>query len=277
VGWHHDPQMRPTCAEMIVKLDDAIITTAFVDETAAKFWKRNWRGKVEENRVVRDTKLLVPFDKFAGCLYSRVGVRLPAKPEESKKYLCLKAVVCDPTYKKPTVSIERFALVTKWFGQLIRDDLRTIIDEIHDVVACPWFHGDITKEEAVAVLMGQLQDLDEKGKKSKNGLFLVRCSLSEPVHQNPFTISQLNSKGEIIHQRIFLKSGKLFIPTKDKTGDECEIATRKGLKALVQEVEKAKSVKTPAPRTRYSDIFSTNTSDLGYQEGGYGVQPTDKQ
>jgi len=56
-GWHHDPQMRPTAAEMIGRLDDAIITTAFVDETASKFWKRNWRGKVEENRVVRDTKL----------------------------------------------------------------------------------------------------------------------------------------------------------------------------------------------------------------------------
>jgi hypothetical protein len=254
-GWHHDAAARPTAAEMIVRLDDSIITTAFVDETAAKFWKRNWRGKVEENRVVRDTKLVVPFDKFAACLYSRVGVRLPAKPEESKKYLCLRAIVCDPTFKKPTVTIERFALVTKWFGQLIRDDLRTIIDEIHDVLACTWFHGDITKEEAVSVLMGQLQDLDDKGKKAKNGVFLVRCSLSEPVHQNPFTISQLNAKGEIIHQRVFLKNGKLFIPIKDKNGADNEISSRKGLKALIQEVEKSKSVKTSAPRTRYNDIW----------------------
>jgi len=83
----------------------------------------------------------------------------------------------------------------------------------------------------------------------------VRCSLSEPVHQNPFTISQLNAKGEIIHQRIFLKNGKLFIPIKDKNGADNEISSRKGLKALIQEVEKNKSVKTSAPRTRYNDIW----------------------
>jgi len=89
--------------------------------------------------------------------------------------------------KKPTITIERFALVTKWFGQLIRDDLRTIIDEIHDVLACTWFHGDITKEEAVSVLMGQLQDLDDKGKKAKNGvfsctLFLVGTCAPKSIH-----------------------------------------------------------------------------------------------
>jgi len=240
---------------MLVRLDDAIITTAFVDDTAAKFWKRNWRGKVEENRVVRDTKLIIPFDKFGASLYNRVGIRPPQRPEESKKYLCLKAIVCDPSYKKPTVTIERFALVTKWFGQLIRDDLRTIIDEIHDVMQCPWFHGDISKDEAISVLMGQLQDLDDKEKKSRNGVFLVRCSLSEPVHLNPFTISQLNSKAEIIHQRISAKGGKLFIPIKDKTGADSEISTRKGLKALINEVEKNKSVKIAAPRTRYNEIW----------------------
>jgi len=255
MGWHHDPQMRPSAADMVVRLDDAIITTAFVDDTAAKFWKRNWRGKVEENRVVRDTKLIVPFDKFAACLYNRVGIRPPQRPEESKKYLCLKAIVCDPAYKKPTVTIERFSQVTKWFGQLIRDDLRTVIDEIHDAIQCPWFHGDISKDEAISVLMGQLQDVDDKDKKHKNGIFVVRCSLSEPVHLNPFTISSLNSRGEIIHQRISAKAGRLFIPTKDKDGKDSEIATRKGLKALITEVEKNKSVKTAAPRTRYNEIW----------------------
>jgi len=83
----------------------------------------------------------------------------------------------------------------------------------------------------------------------------VRCSLSEPVHLNPFTISQLNSKGEIIHQRISAKGGKLFIPIKDKSGADSEISTRKGLKALINEVEKNKSVRIAAPRTRYNEIW----------------------
>jgi len=186
--------------------------------------------------------------------------------------MCLRALVCDPTLKKPQVSIERFALVTKWFGQLIRDDLRTIIDEIHDVVQCPWFHGDITKDEATSVLMGQLQDLDEKEKKGKNGTFLVRCSLSEPVHLNPFTISHLNAKGEIIHQRISAKNGKLSIPLKEKTGADSEISTRKGLKALITEVEKNKSVKTAAPRTRYNEIWAEKIPQM-YAEGF----PSEKQ
>eukprot|EP01125_Pyxidicula_operculata_P022104 TRINITY_DN8888_c0_g1_i1.p1 TRINITY_DN8888_c0_g1~~TRINITY_DN8888_c0_g1_i1.p1 ORF type:complete len:552 (+),score=115.55 TRINITY_DN8888_c0_g1_i1:38-1693(+) len=261
--WHDNPDVRPSFQDIIVLLDDALISTSFVDETAAKFWKKQWGGKVDENKIVKATKLSVGFDKFASALYTRLGLRLPSLPEDNKKYLCLKALASDPRHQKPTVTIERFSLLTKWFGSLIHEDFKTIVDDIHDIVACQWFHGDISKEEAVTLL----SPIDEKTRKFKPGTFLVRLSTSEPVHSNPFTITKLNSQSEIVHQRINFKDGKYFISVKDKTGNR-ELASTKGLIFLIEEIMKTKFVKYPAPRSKYSTIFAKlpKPADKGYQD-----------
>jgi hypothetical protein len=247
-------------SEILKCVDEALITTAFVDDTAAKFWKRHWGGKVEENRVAKATKLQVPFDKFAEALYSRLGVRMPANPEESKKYQCMKAILTDPRQHAPIVTLERFSLASKWFGPLANDNFTTILEVIYNIVKCPWFHGDITKDEAISLL-----SCDDK-KKVKSGTFLVRLCTTEPIHQNPFTITKLNSNNEIVHQRIYLRDdGTYYMPIKDKSGVTREIASNKGLVALMEEILHTKFVKAAAPRQRYKDIFiKTKPLDQGY-------------
>jgi hypothetical protein len=258
-NWQSDPTKRTPFSTIISSLDDAIFKTAFTDEGAVKFWKRHFGGEVKVGHVAKSTKLAVPFNKFAEALYTKLALRIPQKPDDNPKYLCLKAMSCDPLFKAPTVTIERFSLATKWFGPLLGHDNKTIIEEIYDIMVCPWFHGDISKDEAVYLLSG-----DGNAKKHK-GTFLVRLSTSEPVIQNPFTITKLNAKHEAVHQRIYFKDGRYSIPIKDKNG-ESEICSVKGLKHLIEDVIKAKYVTHIAPRTRYSHIFQANAkpTDLGY-------------
>jgi len=258
-NWQSDPVKRQAFSIILSAIDDCIFKTSFYDEGAVKFWKRHFGGEVKVGQVAKNTKLAVPYNKFAEALYVKLALRLPQKPEENPKYLCLKAMSCDPLFKQPTVTIERFSLVTKWFGPLLGHDNKTIIEEIYDIMICSWFHGDISKEEAVFLLSG-----DGNTKKHK-GTFLVRLSISEPVYQNPFTITKLNAKHEAVHQRIYFKDGRYSIPIKDKNG-ESEISSIKGLKHLIEEIMKAKYVTHVASRTRYSHIFqaSTKPTDLGY-------------
>eukprot|EP01125_Pyxidicula_operculata_P006709 TRINITY_DN2307_c0_g1_i1.p1 TRINITY_DN2307_c0_g1~~TRINITY_DN2307_c0_g1_i1.p1 ORF type:complete len:552 (+),score=125.92 TRINITY_DN2307_c0_g1_i1:59-1714(+) len=266
-GWSPDPLKRPSSSDIIGQINDAILKTTFVEESGAKFWKKHYGGEVVENSMVSDLKVATPFQKFAEALYKKMGLRVPQSPDTNPKYLCLKAMACDPAYNiTPTVTIERFSLVTKWFGRIGAVSEQTnILDEIYKIMECNWFHGDISKEEAVILLSG-----DEK--KRKKGTFLVRLSTSEPVQQNPFTITKLNAKLEIMHQRVYLKDdGVYYINIKDKSGDG-EISSKYGLRFLIEELIKAKFVTEALPRTRYNYIFSApaaKPSDLGYIEDSH--------
>jgi len=260
-SWQHNYHNRPAFAEILERLDLAIISSVIPDESSAKFWRRSWGGRVEKNMRVSATILEAPFDTFIVALYSRIGLRLPPKPEENQKYLCLKAILLDSS-SKSTVSVEKFSLLIKWFGPLVHDNMKTIVDCVYEIVAAPWFHGDISKEEACNILTSN----DKK--KVKSGTFLVRLSTSEPIQTNPFTITKLNLKNEIVHQRVYYKDGRYSVPIKDKFGINREVGSTKGLVALIDEVIKSKNVKCIAPRVRFSNIFlnTRKVNDKGYEE-----------
>eukprot|EP01125_Pyxidicula_operculata_P011861 TRINITY_DN387_c4_g1_i1.p1 TRINITY_DN387_c4_g1~~TRINITY_DN387_c4_g1_i1.p1 ORF type:complete len:547 (+),score=161.28 TRINITY_DN387_c4_g1_i1:95-1735(+) len=257
-SWHHKPKLRPSFGEIIVRLDDAMISSSFHDEKAAQFWRERW-GRVEKNKVIETTKLEVPFREFAKELYKHVNVKYPKDTEkEDTKFLCLKAI-SNIKDLDSNISLERFALITKWFGDLVRSDNRTILDEIFDVISQSWFHGDISKQEA----QNLLNTVDSTKKRSN--IYLVRLSTSEPIHENPFTITKLNKELKIVHQRIYLENGELFVTVKEG-GKSKKIGTTQGLVHLIKLMEEPKLLRAgrTLPRTKYEDIFNQGGDDMGY-------------
>jgi hypothetical protein len=107
-------------------LDDCLITTLFKDETYAKFWKKNWGAKIlHKERRVEPAKEVIPFNLFANALYeylSSYGIVKPENPESDVYYLCLKVMAVDPKEVNPSVTLERFLLIEKWFGPLIDEN-----------------------------------------------------------------------------------------------------------------------------------------------------------
>jgi len=161
-----------------------MLNTTLIFDNAIAFWINYWKGKIE-----------VPFSDFAEELYYSVFVPFPESPEDDFRYLCLKAICTDNLEgQDPPVTLLRFSLILKWFGDL-KNNNSNIIDNIYHIVEKKWFHGDISREEA--------NDLLTK-KKRKAGTFLVRLSISDPI-ESPFTISKLTKGGKVVHQRIYRK------------------------------------------------------------------------
>jgi len=69
-----------------------------------------------------------------------------------------------------------------------------------------WFHGDVSKDTAEALLSGQ-----------SKGTYLIRTSITEK--NSPFTISKVTKKGKINHQRVQKRSdGKFEVAIKYSNG-----------------------------------------------------------
>jgi len=260
--WHQKPKHRPSFGEIIVRLDDALISSSFSDDKAADFWRQRW-GRVEKNKVIEVTKTHIPLKEFGKEFYKFLSLKYPRDPEREgdKKFLCLKALMSEniPNVKDDCVTLERFALNTKWFGALQRPDGKTILDEMLDIVSHPWFHGDINKQEAQNLLTTYNKN------KRRSNTFLVRLSTSDSIYQNPFTISKLNKELKTVHQRVYLEDGEYFITVKEH-GKSTKISSKHGLIDLIDSMEKQNRLRlgeTP-PRTKYQDIFTKGGEDLGY-------------
>jgi len=215
---------------------------------------------LKKNKVIETTKLYVPLKEFSPLFYKYINLTVPKEIEREtdKKYLCMKTLAAEylPHEKDEVVTLERFALCTKWFGSLTRPDNKTILDEMLEVVSHAWFHGDISKKEAQNLLTSYNKT------KAKANTFLIRLSTSEPINQNPFTISKVNKELKTVHQRVYLENGEYYITVKDNN----KIGSSKGLCGLIAELEKQKVLlagETP-PRTKYQIIFTKNGEDLGY-------------
>jgi len=164
------------------------------------------------------------------------------------------------------VTLERFALLPKWFGPLLRaQEKKTILDTMLEIISHPWFHGDIDKDEAKDLLTTH----KPKEGKSKALLYLVRLSTSEPVDKNPFTISKWTKDEKIVHQRILFEdeTNELYLSVLEK-GEQKRIGSQKGLIDLISIITEKGLVGEPAPRRKYQVIFTKRTEDLGYQNIG---------
>jgi len=258
-AWHHKPKHRPSFGEITVRLDDAIVSAAFEDEKAANFWKERW-GRVEKNKVIETTKVAIPFREFAKEFYKFINVKYPKDSEkEDLKFNCLKALG-NVKSEDDIFELDRFAKISKWFGPLLRNGDKTVLDEFLQVLSQPWFHGDISKDEAQNLLCS----VDKKRINS----YIVRLSTSEPIHENPFTVTKLSKELKILHQRIYLdNAGTLFVLVKEG-GKSKRIGSNTGLVDLVRAMEEAKMLRSGStvPRAKYEHIFSQNSQDMGYIE-----------
>jgi len=105
--WTAKTDERLTFEQIISLLDEAMVDCTIPDSFAAQMWKDNWIGKDE-----------VSFNKFVTVLCKALDVQLGRDRERSIDYKCLKAILSNEKDDSLNVNIEKFGLLTKWFGPL---------------------------------------------------------------------------------------------------------------------------------------------------------------
>jgi len=226
------------------------------DPEAAQLWKDNWLGKDE-----------VSFNKFVTVLCKALGVQLGRDRERNLDYKCLKAILATEKDDSFNVNIERFGLLIKWFGPLKqkrKNEELNIFTLIKNAMQEPWFHGDLPRQTCEAILSDHLK---------KKGTYLVRLSTTDPIEKTPFTISKVNKKGTINHQRIYVNRDRsgyyLVIKTKDGQKDK-KIEAKGGIEALISKVTNELGLKYCCPGRRYNELFILNKVE------GYLPSPEDE-
>jgi len=117
-------------------------------------------------------------------------------PQETKMR-CLQALLAEKQ-KEPGITtsknedgevhIEKFGRILQWFRPIVDSTGRlTLLDKVTLLLSKPWFHGDLSTEDASARLSSQQVET-----------FLVRFSSSQP---GCYTISKVGSD-KILHQRV---------------------------------------------------------------------------
>eukprot|EP01116_Phalansterium_solitarium_P021849 TRINITY_DN697_c0_g2_i2.p1 TRINITY_DN697_c0_g2~~TRINITY_DN697_c0_g2_i2.p1 ORF type:complete len:514 (-),score=132.79 TRINITY_DN697_c0_g2_i2:155-1696(-) len=228
--WDAEPKVRPSFKEIIYALDEILVDLSLTDPDINKFWKDNFLVPKQELQES------VPWNDFVQRLFTVLVANVPAeqrpanmKPEllkrkELETLLTTKSV----DESKSMVTMQKFSDVVKWFGPFYKPGELAwrILAEIPMIVSQPWYHGDITRDEA-----------DKRLKGRPEGTFLVRCSATDP--EFPFTLSTINSQ----HRRVRHRPG----------GEYSFKATSKQFKTLVELIEKcddpiiAAQLKEPCP------------------------------
>jgi len=107
-----------------------------------------------------------------------------------------------------------------------------------------WFHGDITREESES----KLSDFDRKG------TFMVRLSTNTP-QVNPYTLSMINKKGELVHLRIKRTKENKFKLFLKKHGKTIKIEEAGGVENLLNVAKTTLGLSKPCLGRKYKDIF----------------------
>jgi len=253
--WTAKTDERVTFEQIIALLDEAMVDCNIPDPFAAQLWKENWLGKDE-----------VTFNKFVTVLCKALDVQLGRDRERNLDYKCLKAILAVEKDDSFNVNIERFGLLIKWFGPLKQkrknEDL-TIFSIIKSAMQEPWFHGDLPRQNCEAILSDHLK---------KKGTYLVRLSTTDPIEKTPFTISKVNKKGTINHQRVYVNRDRsgYYIVIKTKDGKDKKIEARGEIEALITKVTSELGLKYNCPGRKYNELFITNKVE------GYLPSPEDE-
>jgi len=156
------------------------------------------------------------------------------------------------------------------FGE--KPEERTLLGTLKRILEQQWFHGDISKEDADSSLATNKM---QEGRKifGPHGDFLIRLSFSEPVEKHPFTITKVDKKGVIFHQRIFFDEDNRMYKVFTKNSFLPEIASE-SLVGLVKQLTDAQMIHKPCKRwnyaRKYDDIFQQKEMhDKGYLDQGY--------
>jgi len=163
-----------------------------------------------------------------------MGITVPSA--DDIQFKCLEAVTATKPVsltitKGKVVHIEKFGQICSWFGPLRTNaDNCAMLNRIQNILSEKWFHGDITQDSSEDRLRDQLK-----------GTFLIRFS-SAPGY---FTLSHLNKKGQVNHQRITYSDGQYtFWEEKYPT-----------LLALLKDQRKKQSLVQPCPGSSYRKLF----------------------
>jgi len=230
--WDGTPAVRPSFPAIVDALENIIIECSIDDDVGRNLWKTYF--------LRRDHVFWA--DEFVPVLAQFVGTPLPnpnkdeaafqqahEKLIETLPWRCLYVLVADKKQnEEPVVHLEKFGQILNWFGPLKDPDgVSRFLPRIQQILSQDWFQGNLDYDGAVHLLSA-----------AKPGTYLIRFSSKE----NPgcFTISKVNAKSKIVHQRILHKLGGPFsiaeskssypslIDLVDKAGQELKLETTCG-------------------------------------------------
>eukprot|EP01112_Ceratiomyxa_fruticulosa_P020112 TRINITY_DN6756_c0_g1_i5.p1 TRINITY_DN6756_c0_g1~~TRINITY_DN6756_c0_g1_i5.p1 ORF type:complete len:569 (+),score=117.23 TRINITY_DN6756_c0_g1_i5:251-1708(+) len=190
--WEHHPANRPSFHEIVMWLNEIIVDCAIDDVLGRRFWKRYFLAAKEE--------LLTEVDwpEFEHAIIHSVGLpsHTPKSPygADTLSLETLKNLLIPPSGHASVnaVTMESFDRVSKWFGPFFTAEYGpSIIQEVNILTSKSWFHGNISREEAVI----RITRYAETAK--KDNVFLIRMSATDPK-EHPFTLSMQGDK----HRRI---------------------------------------------------------------------------
>jgi len=243
-SWHENPDKRPSFAQIIEILDDAMIQCSLEgDPEAQALWATHFKGKDS-----------VEFPKFAKVLYAHL--KLPPPNPKDISFKCLSAILPQKNKRdgKEIVTLERFGLFLKWFGPL--KGKPNIFDNMQAIMKNHWFHGDVDRVQSETLLNDQ-----------KPGVFLIRASTTEP-EKTPFTISKVGKDGKISHQRINIQKDRsgFYLYLKSSKGTQKKVEISGPLPNLIAKVSKDLNLKVACPGSKFKGIFETVREIGGYME-----------
>jgi len=225
--WHDNEKIRPSFQDLIPRLEAALVDTCVIDSNAANMWKRQWPGQLQ----ISWNQFSVEFFKL---------LHEPLSRDRNLHFKCLRALLVE---KDEVVSLERFALFSKWFHPISHPQ---VLAKTGEIMKYDWFHGDISRDNAMTIL-----------KSKKKGCFLVRLSTTEPEHA-PFVISKLGSKGDVSHQRIFVneQGNGYYTNTKDKKGKLLKLKQNGSVVDLInnKKIFKELRLSTPCPGSKFVQL-----------------------
>jgi hypothetical protein len=239
-------------------IDSVLVDCLIDDPIGNRFWKENFLGRER-----------VAWLDFQQAFTALLKYPIPINPKDLN-WACFKKILAEPnsdlnSRDPDMVRLEKFAHLLHWFGPLTAEETRgtgggghsglsslldkfkqpnTILDKIRTLMQKDWFHGDISKEVAEDLLAGQ-----------PKGSYLVRTSVTEKI--SPFTISKVNKKGKINHQRVHKRPDGTFELTikypdgKSKTIDSKDDQVASFIRSVASEL----SLEIACPGSRYKALF----------------------
>eukprot|EP01120_Amphizonella_sp_Union-15-10_P008947 TRINITY_DN3303_c0_g1_i1.p1 TRINITY_DN3303_c0_g1~~TRINITY_DN3303_c0_g1_i1.p1 ORF type:complete len:610 (-),score=109.22 TRINITY_DN3303_c0_g1_i1:80-1909(-) len=190
--WHPDYKKRPSFEEIIFRLNEVLVDCAISDPPANMFWKQNFL------LYKQDLEDLVPWSEFGTTLARCIGwdrgqISRDLDLEQLRPFLCFveeqDAKKTIHTKTTDSVSLDHFDKVVQWFGPFFLPEIAAdVLRTIHRLNQSSWFHGFISKEEALRRL--ETRPL---------GTYLLRLSTTSPGR--PYTLSVI-TQTDISHRRI---------------------------------------------------------------------------
>jgi serine/threonine protein kinase len=233
--WHENQKVRPSFQDLIPRLEAALVETCVIDSSAANMWKRLWPGLLQ-----------ISWNQFSVEYYKLLHE--PIARDRNHNFKCLRALLVE---KDEVVTLERFALFSKWFHPI---SLPNVLTRVSEIMKFEWFHGDISRDDASNTL-----------KSKKKGYFLVRLSTTEP-ELTPFVISKMGGK-DVSHQRIFINENGngFYVNTKDKKGNILKLETNGTVVDLVKNKKIFKELRLGSPclGSKYSHLSSGDDKVAG--------------